>query len=526
MPGFEATQGTQFGTVIEEATAIIRYSQMHADQPAVMQKEPGSGLAMQAMLQASHTSPDVLSQQGVAGQSMVHQSHTEASADARGTREAASAPLKLPAVASQSGAAVSSPQAAAAQSDAAVLPPRVIPPQTETVMSASAALVILPQAEPSLHVSVAYQAEATAPHKQALPASAQHSSLPVKAAAAKHVASREEQSGAEAVASAAAATQGLDDKVGEVLATEVQMPHPPPLDLPLSPQLGVALGDAADCASGGGAERGGLHRIEQGNYLPSKAGHAVAYTCNVKGTAAAMSQPASAPVGMPVPEIMHPGSPTQNLHLHLTCLDSQAAEQQAIPVAGLQSQQLQLTDHPLSPAAQQAQQALGQDEDEPCEAFGESPAKLSLYLDTQLPDQAALEDRAAAADGVLETTPQPAARRGWWGQPWSVAPGAEEAASLPAGLAQHQPTLLLLSQHFHMSFEHSPEMCITTSAALLHKSCIMFHTNLMYCMIYHTDSSLHSMPLVAHRHNLILLKQHPPVFAYCLCSSIHQSTCK
>lgn len=445
---------------------------MHADQPAVMQKEPVSGLAMQAVLQASHTSPDVVSQQGVAGQSMVHQSHTEASADAKGTREAASAPLKLPAVASQSGAAVSSPQAAAAQSDAAVLPHRVDPPQTETVMSASAAPIILPQAEPSLHVSAAYQAGATAPHNQALPASAQHSSLPVKAAAAKHVASHEKQSGAEAVASAAAATQALDDKVGEVLATEVQMPHPPPLHLPLSPQVGVALGDAADCTSYGEVERGGLHRIEQGN---SKAGHTVAYTSNAQGTAAAMSQPASAPVGMPVPEIMHPGSPTQNLHLQLTCLDSQAAEQQAIPVAGLQSQQLQLTDHPLSPAAQQAQQALGHDEDEPCEAFGESPAKLSLYLDTQLPDQAPLEDRAAAADGVLETTPQPAARRGWWGQPWSVAPGAEEAASLPAGLAQHQPKLLLLPHHFHTSFGHSPEMC-TTSAALLHQSCIMFYT--------------------------------------------------
>ena len=173
-------------------------------------------------------------------------------------------------------------------------------------------------------------------------------------------------------------------------------------------------------------------------------------------------------------------SPTQDLHLQLTYLESQAAEQLPVQKASQQSKCAQQTtevaqstaqqaqhvqqaqhaqqDNELPqpaaqhaqhaqqttgmpmPAAHHAQQAQCDQQDvgpdnpnQPAAASGASPAKLSLNLDTQLPEEAAPNVRATPGKG-LQKSPQPG-RQSWWNQPWSVAQLSEESQTLPTGLS-------------------------------------------------------------------------------------------
>ena len=131
----------------------------------------------------------------------------------------------------------------------------------------------------------------------------------------------------------------------------------------------------------------------------------------------------------PASQQMQDGSPTQGLHLQLTYLEPELAHHQTAAAAREASQELRLQGGTKSQIPE-ARAATDPKEGSSWEGGG-SPVQLDLNLDTQLPEPAA--DNAA---GAGQRSPQPAPRRGWWNQPWSVAQQhAEDADSLPAGLA-------------------------------------------------------------------------------------------
>ncbi|KAL0040637.1 hypothetical protein WJX79_000270 [Trebouxia sp. C0005] len=104
-PGFELTQGTQFGTVIEEAAAIIKYSQMHAAHPPVPRLSPVPVVESQLQRHASQGMLSLASQQAVGRCSVTVALAGPAQPEAQPTSQAATQlPSDLPAVASQDDA--------------------------------------------------------------------------------------------------------------------------------------------------------------------------------------------------------------------------------------------------------------------------------------------------------------------------------------------------------------------------------------------------------------------------------------
>ncbi|KAL0028399.1 hypothetical protein WJX77_003852 [Trebouxia sp. C0004] len=226
-------------------------------------------------------------------------------------------------------------------------------------------------------------------------------------------------------------TQCMDDAMADITATEVQLPPSQCLELPLSPQA-AAAGSSAPAAEVPAAQ---VTTVADTVEFPAAEHNAVEEDLPVQESAALATTPAE----MHVPAQSHqplPDSPTQNLHLHLTCLESQTAEEQFLPAVAsppLQQLRLHLTDVQVSQAAQHAEQRAEHGVDEPCEVFN-SPARLSLNLDTQLPDQELVPPASKAVPGDgLQRSPQPAARRSWWGQPWSVAKQPDEIGPSPIG---------------------------------------------------------------------------------------------
>ena len=429
-PGFELTQGTQFGSVIEEAAAIINYSQMHAVNPAVPQHNPVK--VVESQRQASQRIPSLASQQVIDKRGVTVAPAGSAQPQAQpGLQAATQLPSDLPAVASQDdGAAVlpcrtgqQVPSAGNAQPGDAQVSCHHTTPQPEAPVASQVAGALHSQADESGIRPEHLASDPDSPVRQNAP----ESEAPANTSAAADV------------MPAGSPAQCMDDVMGDMAATEVQLPAAKGPELRLSPQA-AAAGSSALAAEAPPAKVPAAQVTTVADTVEFSAAehNAVEGDLPVQESAVLATTPADMPVPAQ-PQQPLPDSPTQNLHLQLTCLESQAAEDHPFPaVASPPRQQLrlQLTNPQASQAAQHAEQRAGHGVDEPCEAFS-SPARLSLNLDTQLPDQEVLPPASKTVPGVgLQRSPQPATRRGWWGQPWSVAQQPEETGPSPVGQIQ------------------------------------------------------------------------------------------
>lgn len=232
-PGFELTQGTQFGTVIEEAAAIINYSQMHAAHPAVPQPSCVPVVESQPQRHASQRIPSLASQQAIGKGSGTVALAGPAQPQAQPSSQAATQlPLDLPAVASQDDAAASTcgtgqrpSSAGGAQPVAAQASSHHTMPQPEAPAASQVAGMLHSQADESRirPNHLASDAQQCA-HELEAPAS---TSVAAAAAAAD-------------VMQAGSPTQCMDDVMGDMAATEVQLPPAQRPELPLSPQAAAA----------------------------------------------------------------------------------------------------------------------------------------------------------------------------------------------------------------------------------------------------------------------------------------------
>ncbi len=430
-PGFELTQGTQFGTVIEEAAAIINYSQMHAAHPPVPRHSPVPVVESQLQRHASQRMLSLASQRAIGKRGVTVVLAGLAQPEAQPSSQAATQlPSDLPAVASQDDAVASPcetgqrpPSAGNAQPVAAQVSSHHTAPQPEAPAANQVAGALHSQADESRIRAEHLASDPGSPVQQCAP--------DLEAPANTSVAADVMQAGSP--------TQCMDDVMGDMAATEVQLPPTQCPELPLSPQA-AAAGSTAPAAEVPPAEVSAAQvtTVADTVELPAAEHSAEEEDPPVQESAALATTPAE----MPVPAQPHqplPDSPTQNLHLQLTCLESQAAQEHPLPAVASPPQQqlrLHLTNLQASQAAQKAEQRAEDGVDEPCEAFS-SPARLSLNLDTQLPDQEVVPPASKAVPGAgLQRSPQPAARRGWWGQPWSLAQQPEETQPSPIGQKQ------------------------------------------------------------------------------------------
>ena len=426
--GFEGTQGTQFGTVVEEAAAIISYSQMHAGHSPAVRQHPDLELKSQQLHPASQARPCTLSSQRAHAQVVTVQPQTQINTSVCVAAEALQVLSDLPAVVFQCGPAVlpSGPGKQAPSGDQ---------PDLDQILSQSA--------EPLSAAAAANQGAAVLQSQ-----SDECKVRPVEVDAAYPCCTLQqpapETEAAEVTASAAAAvvsqadspTQCMDDELGDVAATEVQLPQALYLGLPLSPHGGAAKAHSPAPEVTTVADTVDLPAVGCDEDLADAQAPPAAEEA---ATPRAASDEAHVASQAPQPHLQ--GSPTQTLQLQLTCLESQAAQQHPMPAVASPSQhqlQLHLTSDPVSPAAQHAERGAQHNDNMQLRSVRGSPAKLTLNLDTQLPDQ---ELRAPAGSAAPASSPQPAARVGWWGQPWSVAQqadmaGPEHAGPEPSGVMQ------------------------------------------------------------------------------------------
>ncbi len=434
-PGFELTQGTQFGTAIEEAAAIINYSQMHAAHPPVPRHSPVPVVASQPQRHASQRMLSLASQQATAKRNVTVALAGPAQPQAQPSSQAATQlPSGLPAVASQGDAVAlpcasgqQPPSAGNARPVAAQVSSHHPTPQAEAPAASQVAGTLHSQADESRIRPEHLASDPGSPAQQCAPELEAPANTSAAAAAADNM-------------QAGSPTQCMNDVMGDMAATEVQLPPTQCPELPLSPQA-AAAGSSAPAAEDYPAEvpAAQVTTVADTVELPA-AEHSAEEDLPVQESAALATTPAE----MPVPAQPHqplPDSPTQNLLLQLTCLESQAAEEHALPAVASPPQQqlrLQLTNPQAAQAAQHAEQRAEDGVDEPFEVLN-SPARLSLNLDTQLPDQEVVPPASKAVPGAgagLQRSPQPAARRGWWGQPWSLAQQPEETGPSPIGQIQ------------------------------------------------------------------------------------------
>ncbi len=434
-PAFELTQATQFGTAIEEAAAIINYSQMHAVHPSVPPHSPVPVVASQPQRHASQRMLSLASQQAIGKGSVTVVLAGPAQPEAQPSLQAATQlPSDLPAVASQGDAAAlpcgtgQRPSSAGnAQPVAAQVPSHHTIPQPEAPAASQVAGMLQSQADESRTRPEHLASDPGSPAQQCAP------ELEAPANTSAAAAADDMQAGSP--------TQCMEDVMGDMAATEVQLPPAQCPELPLPPQA-AAAGSSAPAAEAPPAEvpAAQVTTVADTVELPAAEHSAEEEDPLGQESAANATTPAEMPVSLqPHPPL--PDSPTQNLHLQLTCLESQAAEEHPLPAVASPPQQqlrLQSTNLHASQAAQHAEQRAEDGVDEPCEAFS-SPARLSLNLDTQLPDQEVVPPASKAVPGAgagLQRSPQPAARRGWWSQPWSLVQQPEETGPSPIGQIQ------------------------------------------------------------------------------------------
>ncbi|KAA6421927.1 MAG: hypothetical protein FRX49_08246 [Trebouxia sp. A1-2] len=423
-PGFELTQGTQFGTVIEEAAAIIKYSQMHAAHPPVPRLSPVPVVESQLQRHASQGMLSLASQQAVGRCSVTVALAGPAQPEAQPTSQAATQlPSDLPAVASQDDA-IAAPCGRGQQASCAGKA------QPVAVQVSSHHATPLPEGPAASQVAGALHSQADKSRIRPEDLASDPGTQDLRQHCAPELEAPANTSAAAAAADimqAGSPTQCMEDVMGDMAATEVQHPPAHCFQLPLSPQAAAAEVDPAEIPAAQ------VMTVADTVELPAAEPGAVEEDLPVQKAAS----PATIPAEMHRPAQAHqplPDSPTQNLHLHLTCLESQAAEEHRLPaVTSPPQQQLRLQSINLqsSQAAQHAEQRAEHGEDEPCEVFN-SPARLSLNLDTQLPDHELVPPASKAVPGA-RLQRSPAVRSGWWGQPWSVAQQPEETGPSPAG---------------------------------------------------------------------------------------------
>lgn len=448
----EPPQGTQLGTVLEQAAAIISYSQVHErTSPVKTQPPPPRLLLPQAVLHV-HTqkqgmpkaSPPTHASQTASAAAMcpanvlnptpcqallLHKhdataeaaaAHLAAGSDQRreecdGATAVQGDALQPGNSASQSGSVLGDTQPNSAPVPASADAPGGVagtaaPAQESQTQAGAPAL-----AAPVLQGGSAHQ---TLAGEESAPAAA--------------VTCKQAPAGVPAAKSGLGADCGMsqetDISLEDIAPTEVQLPWPAPL-------LHAAVTKAQSLPASDTAPAPATDRPRSPTESAWSAEHEAKPEASPELAVGTELVPQDVAL-VPSHEMLG-RSPTQDLQLQLTYLEPELAGHHAEPAAEADSKQLC-----LQRAAQMQPPEAHADPDmngDSCWEDVSSPARLDLNLDTQLPDPPA--DKAgslcrAAAGG--QKSPQPCAlRRGWWNQPWSVAQNVEDADSLPAGLASH-----------------------------------------------------------------------------------------
>ena len=480
----EPPAGTQVGNIMEQAAAIISYSQVAHDHTSTAEPlQPASAWLPQAGLHAAQTqkedtpkAPPYASQTSCAAAApgMVQCSRGQADAAAGGVlqcpsnqadaaADTAAEAVCLPAPGGQekdqSNPANASPAAALPLGHAASQSGAV---QGHTQLHSAAVPVSLSDADAKASARSAEESQAQA---GAVPSGAvlqDGCALPLVAEqrSATAAASKHSPAVVPAVAPAAEAGEAADDAMsqeveedlGDLAPTEVQVPDqaslpraagsqgqrsPPPLVAPAGGS--ICLTDAA---------QSDVHQAD-----------AEASPQVIVGAEAGSPPAVSAYEAPSASQQMLPGSPTPDLQLRLTYLEPEQAAHHDRPAGEAAVQQLHL--HLATEPSMPEPHAGNVMQDESCQDGVQSPAELDLNLDTQLPDPSA--DRAPSVCAPVGGQKSPALKRGWWHQPWSVAQHvqpAEDADSLPAGLqarAQHEASCVchrVCNVGAHQAFMH------------------------------------------------------------------------
>ena len=450
----EPPQGSQLGTILEQAAAIISYSQVVPTHTTTAQGRLSvPGWLSQAQQTQPRGKPDAYASSqtasaaaaGGALQSSPNKPDAEAAAEAQGDQEKGhSDAASAPAAALQSAAA-SQPQAVQGLAQLHSAP---VPASLTDAIGAVPTAAVAPASESQTQAGDLPSSAAVlhdAPTQQVLPAGAAQKSAEAESKQAPAVEATELADDS--------MSQETDEDLGDIAPTEVQLPdhasllHAAASQTQRSPAPAVAPDDTlgrqgnstespqpeahSQAAAGGRAK------------LPVRAGSGSAQAAPVQEPPAATQQ-------------MLPGSPTQDLHLHLQLSYMEpelahhhagpagddhagghagpAGHDHAEPAGDAASQQLclQLATEPPLPEAP----AEDAGRDESWRGGVGSPARLDLNLDTQVPEQQNA-DKAASVCAAVGGHKSPALNRGWWAQPWSAAQHAqpaEDADSFPAGL--------------------------------------------------------------------------------------------
>ena len=490
----EPPAGTQLGTILEQAAAIISYSQVAHDHtsPAKPQ-QPAPGWLPHAVLHAAHTQkrdtleapPHASQTASAAGGALPPPSD---SADAAGGDRlqrpltqadgAADTAAKAVGLLAQGGQEMDQGNAVNASLAAALQPGDAVPksgpvqgntqphsdPVPDSVVGANGT-----DAEAAVGTAQEPQTQAGAAASGAvlLEGSAQQALLPeVRGQRSAAAASEQAPAGLPAEEKADhAMSQETEEDFGDIAPTEVQLPDQAPLLHAVSsprqhsPSPVVAPASRHDHLTESAQPE--VHQTDAGASPQVPVGAEV-------GTAQAAAVH-KAPLAA---QQMRPGSPTPHLQLQLTYLEPELADHHAGPAAEAASQQLQLqltTEPPMREA-----HAASVDLDDACRDGVQSPAELDLNLDTQLPDPSA--DKAPSVCAPAGGCKSPAPNRGWWNQPWSVAQHvqpAEEPDSLPAGLQAHaQPRLCVYVTGCMCAVAYARLSCTKTSCGT-HANCLL-----------------------------------------------------
>ena len=458
----EPPAGTQLGTILEQAAAIISYSQVAHDHTSPAKPhQPAPGWLSQAVLHAAHA------QKWDTPEALPHASQTASAAAAGGALRSppdqadaagvdrlqrprsqadAAAVTAVMAVClpAQGGQEKDQIDAVAASLAAALQPGNALPqsgPVQSDTQSHSAAV---PDSVTCAHGTDAEAAVGPAQESQTQAGAAASGSVLLHGSSPQALPAVAEQRSAAAASEQAPAgllaaeaeeaadhalSQETEEDLGDIAPTEVQLPDQAPLlhaasspGQPCPPPL-VAPASRRDHLSG--SPQPEVHQTD-----------AAASPQPIVGAKVGSAQAATVNKAPSAPQQTLPGLPTPDLQLQLTYLEPELADHHAGPAAeaALQQLRLQLTTEPPMPEAHAANVVLG----ESCRDGVQSPAELDLNLDTQLPDLSA--DKAPSVCAPVGGHKSPALNRGWWNQPWSVAQHvqpAEDVDSLPAGLQAH-----------------------------------------------------------------------------------------
>ena len=434
----EPPAGTQLGTIMEQAAAIISYSQVvpHHNSPA-QPWQPAPGWLSQPVLHAAQTqkrdmptAPQHASQiafaaaapgqPDAAGSGVLQCPPYQADADtaakavclsAHGGQEQnqSNAANVLSAAALQPGLAAS--QAGAEQGSTQLLS-AAVPVSLSHANGTDAQASVIPaqvsQIQAGAVASAVLQGGCALPAvaEQGLAAAASKQSLAVVPAAE---------------AKDDAMSQETEESLGDIAPTEVQLPDQASL-------LRAGSSQGQRSPSPVVASAGGRDHLSESSQSDLRHADAGARSQVVVGAEVGSPQAVCVHEAASAAQQVPPDSPTPDLQLQLTY---DLTDHHAEPAGEAASPQLrlQLTAEPPVPEA-----AANVVLDESCR----EQAELDLNLDTQLPDLPA--DKAPSVCAPVGGQKSPALKRGWWNQPWSVAQHvqpAEDVDSLPAGLQAH-----------------------------------------------------------------------------------------